>query len=170
MGKIAEKIKEELLAVLPPTLFFFVMLHIVAVIRALMARGSNYELTSVASIGLASLILGKAVLIADLLPPVNRYPEKPLAYNVVWKTAMYLLVATLIHYLERLYEFSRHAGGIAAGQEKMRSEVVWPHFWAVEIFLFVLIVNYCTARELVRVIGNDRMTRLFFGPPPLPRF
>jgi hypothetical protein len=33
---------------------------------------------------LAALILGKAVLIADLLPFINRYPDKPLVYNVVW--------------------------------------------------------------------------------------
>jgi hypothetical protein len=28
--------------------------------------------------------------------------------------------------------------------------VVWPHFWAIQIFLLVLILMYCTMRELVR--------------------
>jgi hypothetical protein len=104
----------------------------------------------------------------DMLPVINRYPEKPLAYNVVWKTVMYLLAASVIHYLERLIDFSRHAGGIIAGNEKMLAQMVWPHFWAVEILLFVLILMYCTARELVRVIGREKVLRLFFGPTPLP--
>ena len=135
-----------------------------------MTKGSHFEPLSTVSIAVASLILGKAVLIADLLPPINRYPDKPLAYNVAWKTTIYLVVAGVIHYLERLIDFSRHAGGIVPGNEKMLTDMVWPHFWAVQIILFVLIVMYCTAHELVRVIGKEKMLRLFFGPAPLPAF
>jgi hypothetical protein len=170
MYKILEKLKEEFFAILPPTIFFFVALHIVTFIRVLMAVGSHFQPLSTVSIAIAALILGKSVLIADMLPPINRYPNKPLAYNIVWKTVIYLLMATVIHYIERLIDFSRQAGGIVAGNEKLFAEIVWPHFWAVEILLFVLIVNYCTARELVRVIGKQKMLRLFFGPMPLPAF
>ena len=170
MHKILEKLKEEFFAVLPPTIFFFLALHLVTFIRVLIAKGSHFQPLSTMSIAIGSLILGKAVLIADMLPPINRYPNKPLAYNIIWKTVIYLLMATLIHYVERLIEFSRAAGGIAAGSEKQLAEMVWPHFWAVEIVLFLLILVYCTMRELGRVIGREKMLRLFFGPPPLPAF
>jgi hypothetical protein len=145
-------------------------LHLVTFIRVLIARGSHFQPLSTMSIAVASLILGKAVLIADMLPPINRYPNKPLACNIAWKTGIYLLIATVIHYAERLIDFSREAGGIVAGSEKQLAEMVWPHFWAVEIILFLLILAYCTARELGRVIGREKMLRLFFGPPPLPAF
>ena len=170
MHKVVAKLKEEFFAVLPPTIFFFVMLHVVAIIRVLMETGSHFEPMSTTSIAVGSLILGKAVLIADMIPVINRYPNKPLAYNVVWKTIIYLLLATVIHYLERLIDFSRHAGGLVAGNEKLLTEVVWPHFWAVEILLFVLILVYCTGHEVIRVIGKAKMLRLFFGPTPLPAF
>jgi hypothetical protein len=170
MHKIREKLKEEFFAILPPTIFFFVALHLVTFIRVLIAKGSHFEPLSTMSIAIASLILGKAVLIADMLPPINRYPNKPLAYNIAWKTVIYVLMASVIHYLERLIDFSRQAGGIAAGNEKLLGEIVWPHFWAVQIVLFVLILVYCTARELARVIGREKMLRLFFGPTPLPTF
>jgi hypothetical protein len=170
MHKILEKLKEEFFAVLPPTIFFFLALHLVTFIRVLMAAGSHFEPLSTMSIAIASLILGKAVLIADMLPPINRYPDKPLAYNIAWKTVIYLLMASVIHYVERLIDFSRQAGGIVAGNEKLLAEMVWPHFWAVQIILFVLILVYCTARELGRVIGREKMLRLFFGPLPLPAF
>src|SRR5262252_8892254 len=152
MHKLLEKLKEEFFAVLPPTIFFFVALHLVTFIRILMAKGSNFQPLSTMSIAIASLILGKAVLIADMLPPINRYPNKPLIYNIAWKTVIYLLMASVIHYLERLIDFSRQAGGIVAGNEKMLGEMVWAHFWAVEIILFILILAYCTVRELARVI------------------
>src|SRR4029077_5718408 len=168
MHKIFDKLKEEFFAILPPTIFFFVALHLVTFIRVLIAKGSHFQPLSTMSIAIASLILGKAVLIADMLPPINRYPHKPLAYNIVWKTVIYLLMATIIHYLERLIDFSRQAGGIVAGSEKQLAEMVWPHFLAAEIVLFLLILVYCTAREIGRVIGREKMLRLFFGPMPAP--
>jgi len=170
MHKILEKLKEEFFAILPPTIFFFVALHLLTFIRVLMAEGSHFVPLSTMSIAIAALILGKAVLVADMLPPINRYPGKPLVYNIAWKTAIYLFVATLIHYLERLIDFSRQAGGFVAGNQKLLAEMVWPHFWAVQIIVFLLILVYCTARELVRVIGKEKMERLFFGPTPLPAF
>lgn len=168
--RVWEKVEEEFIAVVPPTLFFFVALHVVALIRDLMAKAAGIHPASTLSIAVASLILGKAVLVADMLPAINRYPEKPLIYPVAWKTMLYLLVSLLIHYVERLVDFARQAGGLMAGNEKLFAEIVWPHFWAIQIVLLLLILLYCTTRELVRVIGRDKVIRLFFGPPPLPEF
>jgi len=163
------KLKEEFFKLLPPTIFFFVALHLVTFIRVLIAKGSHFEPLSTISIAIASLILGKAVLIADMLPPINRYPNKPLAYNIAWKTVIYLLMASVIHYLERLIDFWRQTGGFVAGNQKLLSEIVWPHFWAIQIILFVLIAAYCMVHELVRVIGREKALRIFFGPMPAPQ-
>ena len=170
MHRVLEKVVEEFLAMLPPTIFFFVWLHIITVVRVLMAEGSHYEPLDTVSIVVFALILGKAVLVADNLPFINRYPDKPLIYNVMWKTAIYLMLSAVVHYLERLFDFSREAGGVVAGNAKLLAEIVWPHFWALQIILLVLIVMYCTMGELIRVIGKEQMLRLFFGPMPLPSF
>ena len=166
MNKVAAKIAEEIRAVLPPTIFFFMMLNIVALIRSLMVKGTGLPVSTPLQIVVASLILGKAVLIADMLPWINRYPDKPLAYNIVWKTIIYGLVATLIHYLERLFDFSRQAGGIVAGNQKLFAQMVWARFWAIEILLAVLILAYNTMHEVVRVIGKDKALEIFFGRAP----
>jgi len=164
MSKLTAKIKQELEELLPPTIFFFVALHLVAIVRVLMLKGTGIALGTSASITVAALILGKAVLIADLLPFINRYPGKPLVYNIAWKTAIYVLIAMLLHYLERLVDFWREAGGLIAGNEKLLAEIVWPHFWAIQIFLVVLILTYCTMREVIRAIGGDKVRQMFFGP------
>ena len=170
MSHALEKIKEEFLAVLPPTIFFFVALHVVALVRSLMVKATGITPLTTVSVAIAALVLGKAVLIADMLPWINRYPEKPLIYNVAWKTLIYTLVSAVIHYLEHLYDFAREAGGIAAGNEKLLASIIWPHFWAIQIILFVLILVYCMGRELVRVIGREKVSRTFFGPLPLPKY
>lgn len=79
MCTLMGKIRHEFLEVLAPTIFFFfVILHIVALIRALMIRGTGVPLPVSASVLIASLVLGKSVLIADMLPFINRFPDKRL--------------------------------------------------------------------------------------------
>lgn len=162
------KLKEEFFKILPPTIFFFVALHIVMFVRVLMLEGTGLKASSSISIAVAALILGKAVLIADMVPMINRFPNKPLIYNVAWKTLIYWLMATLIHYVERLIDFWRETGSFVAGNEKLVSLIIWPHFWAIQIILFVLIAMYCTMHELVRVMGREKVLRMFFGPMPAP--
>jgi len=166
MSRLTAKIKEEILEMIPPTIYFFVILHIVAFIRVLMTKNTGLPLPTTMSITVAALILGKSVVIADLMPFINRYPERPLIWNVAWKTTSYFFVAMLIHYLERLYDFWKEAPGLVAANQKLIAELVWPHFWAIQILLAVLIVMYCVMRELVRVIGADKMKAIFFGPLP----
>ncbi len=169
MTKLSTTLKKEFFELLPPTLFFFVALHIVGIVHVLMLKGTGISPLSSMSIAVAALILGKAVLIADMLPMINRFPNKPLIYNVAWKTLIYLLMATLIHYLERLVDFWWQAGSFVAGNKELLAKIVWPHFWAIQIILLVLIVMYCTMHELVRVIGKEKVLRIFFGPMPAPQ-
>lgn len=166
MGKFADTIKHELAEMVPPTIYFFVILHIVAFIRVLMNKNTGIDLTTSTSIAVGALILGKAVLLANALPFINRFPEKPLIWNVCWKTALYLLVASLIHYLEHLYDFWKEAHGFGAANQRLLAEIVWPHFWAIQILLAVLILMYCLASEFARVLGEDKLKRMFFGPLP----
>lgn len=157
------KVKEEVLALLPPTLFFFIALHFFALIRALMTRGTGLAAASSVQITIAALIIGKAVVLADLWPPINRFPDRPLIYNIAWKTIIYFAVASLIHYLERLYDFAKAAGGVAAGNARLLAEIVWPHFFGMQLILLLIIFNYCVIRELGLVMGEGRMLNLFFG-------
>ena len=139
MSKLSEKAKEEFFALIPPTIFFFLTLGLVAVVRVLMLEGTGIAASTPIQVAVGALVLGKAVLIADMLPVINRYPDKPLAYNVAWKTLIYVLAALVLHYLERLVDFWKEAGGFVAGNEKLLAEMVWPHFWAIQLILIVLI-------------------------------
>jgi len=166
MSAFTAKIKHEFLEMLPPTIFFFVVLHVVALIRALMIRGSGISLPTTASVALAALILGKAVLLANMLPFINRFPERPLIWNAAWKTVIYTVIAGFIHYLERLYDYWKEAPNVAAANHQLFTEMSWPRFWAIQILLLVLILNYCVFAELARIIGRERMKAIFLGPIP----
>jgi hypothetical protein len=164
MTTLTNKLKHEFFKVLPPTIFFFVILHIVAIVRSLMIKGTGVSIPTSASVLVASLILGKAVLLADMLPFINRFPDKPLIWNVAWKTLMYAAVATALHYLERLFEYWKESHHLHAANAALLADMNWPRFWGVQILLFTLIFNYCVIAELGRVIGRDKLWAIFFGP------
>jgi hypothetical protein len=166
VANFGSKVKEEIAKLIPPTIFFFLTLHLIALMRSLMLKGTGIPVASSLVVTVAALTLGKAVLLADALPFVNRYPNKPLAYNVAWKTAIYFVAATFLHYLENLYDFWKDTGGLVAGNQKLLAEIVWPHFFATEILLVAILVMYCTMREMIRVIGRDKVLEMFFGAHP----
>jgi hypothetical protein len=166
MSKLTVGIKHEFMEILPPTIFFFVSLHIVVIIRALMIRGTGISLPTSASVTIAALVLGKSVLIANMLPFINRFPEKPLIWNASWKTAIYTLVALFVHYLEHLYDYWRGAPSLVAANHKLLAEFNGAHFWAIQILLLMLIANYCVLAELGRVMGRDKFKAMFLGPMP----
>ena len=97
-----------------------------------------------------------------MLPFINRYPDKPLMYNIAWKTAMYVLVAMVLHYLEHLVNFWKETGSLVAGNQKLLAEIVWSHL-VIQILLVVLILMYCTMHEFVRVLGRDKVFAMLFG-------
>ncbi|SAL19138.1 hypothetical protein AWB71_00897 [Caballeronia peredens] len=164
MGVSFSGIKHEMMKMVPPTIFFFVLLHAVVIIRALMVRGSGVSLPTSLSVIVASLILGKAVLLANMLPFINRYPDRPLIWNVAWKTLIYTVVAGVLHYLERLFDFWKETHDLAAAHHELTTHIIWPQFWAIQILLFLMIGNYCAFAELGRVIGRERLKSYFIGP------
>ena len=72
-------------------------------------------------------------------------------------------MALLIHYLEQLVDFWRQAGSLVAGNRQLLAEIVWSHFFAIQILLIVMVFSYCTIHELARVLGKAKLIEMFFG-------
>src|SRR5262245_63926472 len=100
MSNVWAKTKHELREAIPPAIFFLVTFHIVLLDRALMLKEYGLRLSSIAGATVGALLVAKVVLVADMLPVINRFPEKPLVYNVLWKTAIYFVASMIVHYLE----------------------------------------------------------------------
>ena len=155
--------------VIPPAIFFLVGFHMLALTRSLMLREYRVHAAATAGATVGALLVAKVVLIADSLPVINRFPERPLAYNVAWKTTIYVLAALVVHYLEHLVPLWWRLGNLGTANDRLLGEIVWPHFWAVQLWLVVLLFMYCAMRELIRAIGPHEVRRMFFGPASSPR-
>ena len=129
MSKFMTGLKHEIKEAIPPFIFFFFAFHLLILTRALVQSQYGVELQSVMNATIAALVVAKVVLLADLLPFVNRFPDKPLAWNIAWKTVLYLLAAIVVAYLERIWEAHGVFGSVAADHKHLVETLVWPHFW-----------------------------------------
>jgi hypothetical protein len=163
MHRIIARAKEELEAVAPPAVFFFLTFHILAFTRRLMLMEYGISVSTFMAATIGALVVAKVILVVDLVPWVNRYPDKPLIYNVAWKTAIYLVASLVVHYVEHLIPFVHQHENLATATRHLFAETIWPHFWAVQMWLLLLLFVYCALRELIRALGRERVLSMFFG-------
>lgn len=160
MQKIWQTVKHESAELLPPTIFFFVAIGLLMLTKRLVLQQYGIGVSDFAAVVVGALIIGKVVLIADHFDFVNRYPHKPLIYNVLWKTAVYVVAASVVRIGEEVLPKLLHG---SATIQQLRQGIVWPHFWIIHLWLAVLLFVYCALRELIRAIGKDEVLRMFFG-------
>ena len=168
MSTIGEKIKHELRALIPVILYFLVTFELLALTQTLMLKEFGISVYTFLEAAVAALVVAKVVLIADYIPAVNRFPDKPLAYNVVWKTAIYFVGSFVVRYVEHLVHFWRTSATVSEANHRLLSETSWPRFWAVQIWLLILLLTYCAFRELVNALGRKRILTMFFHEPVKP--
>ncbi|WP_083552569.1 hypothetical protein [Syntrophotalea acetylenivorans] len=164
MGHITSRLKHELVEAIPAAVFFFIAFQVIAFTQALMLRQYGIQVSTFVTATIAALVVAKVVLLADLLPFMSRFRKKPLIFGVLWKTIIYMIAALLVSYIEQLLHFVREHGDLARANRHLLDEVVWPHFWAIQIWLLIIFLVFCSLRELIRILGRERMARIFFGP------
>lgn len=159
------KLKHEIVEAIPPAIFFFIAFQVIAFTHALTQGEVGVALSTFISATIAALVVAKVVLIVDLMPFANRYPDEPLVYNVAWKTFIYVAAALVVRLLEELIPLIGPAGSVGAAFQRLLDEVQWHHFWAVQIWLVTLFTFYCALREIGRVIGRRELLQMFFFRP-----
>ena len=163
MQKLLKTIKHEFLEVVIPAIFFFVAFNVIAFTKKLMLEQYGIEFSGFVAATVGALIVAKVVLIADRIPFINKYPDKPLIYNVAWKTVIYILVAFVVRFLEYLLPLWWRQRNLSLAFEHLRAETIWPHFWVIQIWLFCLFFVYVSFRELARTLGEEKFFQMFFG-------
>ncbi len=165
MSHIGHRLKHLIVELLPPATFFFISFQLLAISGALMSKRYGIETATFLTATIAALVVAKVVLLTNLLPIINRFPGKPIIYNIVWKTTLYFAAACVLRYAEKLFHAYRDQHSFAAANHQLISEVIWPRFWLIQLWLTVLLLIYVTMTEIARVLGPARVRAMFFGAP-----
>jgi hypothetical protein len=163
MQKILKTIKRELVEVLPPTFFFFMAFTVVTFSKKLMLEQYGLKFSGFVNAVVGAFIVAKALLVADQIKFINKYPNKPLIYNIVWKTFIYLLVTLLIQYIEEIIPLWWKYHSVQLAIERSWDDIIWRHFWATHMVFVFLLSLYVAFRELARTIGEKEFLHIFLG-------
>lgn len=159
---VGERLLEELRKIFAIALFFSVAFCIIIFADNLTVPASGVGI-SYAKALIGGLIVAKVLLIVDLLPIVDRFYGKPLVNNIVWKSTLYVAASLVFRYIDPVVTSLFKGLGLAAGHHEAVHRFAQPRFWAVEIWVAVILVIYVTARELVRAVGRDQLKAMFLG-------
>jgi len=163
MNRLFKWLKQEIVEMLPSVLFFFVVLNLMRWIENLFLEDKGVSVGGFVHVSIGALIVGKALLVADLLPVVNAFRSRPLIYNTLWKTFIYSLAAFLFRAGEEFAPLAVEAGSLSAGFERCLAEVHWPKFWAVQVFLGMMLFIFVASMEFIGAVGAAKARQLFFG-------
>jgi hypothetical protein len=163
MPKILRVVKRELFEIIPPTIFFFVAFNVLTYTKKLMLEEYGIEFSGFVTATVGALVVAKVVLLADRIPFINRYPGKPLIYNAAWKTVIYVSVALVVRFLEYLIPHWWHYQDLRVALDHLWQETIWPHFWAIQLWLICLFFVYVSFREFARAVGEEQFFKMFLG-------
>jgi hypothetical protein len=154
---------EEIEEVLPPVVFFAVGFNLIEfttqlVLDDYLARFANYMVATA-----AALVVGKAVLLANMLPFLRRFDTAPLIRPILFKTIVYAAVVFLVRILEKIVEYWFGGGTITGIPDYVAHHFSWHFHAAVQIWIFVLFFIYTSAAELDARLGRGELARIFFS-------
>lgn len=153
---------KESFTILPALVFFFIAFNLINYTEALMFHAEDIRPFNFFAVLIGAGVVAKILLVIDHLPVITLFQKKPLIYDILWKTAIYSLVALLIRYLTALYPFIQIEER-SIHYESFRAVVDWTRFWAIQIWYIVLFFMFSLARELIHVLGKEKISRILFG-------
>lgn len=168
MSKAISWLKKELLELLPPMIFFFIVFIVMDIAKGLIERELGMTIASTSSAFIGALIVGKSILIVNALPMLKWFHKKRLIYTVLWRIFFYLLIVVVFQFIEELIPLISTYGSFADALEKLFEEIKWDHFIAIHILLLMFIIIYTLVTAIVETFGRKEVRKLFFGPTKKP--
>ena len=166
MQRIFDFLKHEFLKMLPPTIYFFVVLHVILFARNLIAGEWGGTLMSSALATIGALIVGKSILIADSLPVFLRLEKKRLIYDVAARSVIYMTIALVLQFLEEFIPMLFKHEGLTEATQHVVGEINWPKFWVSHLLIFVFLLFYTTITGMARATKYGTVLAALLGPLP----
>lgn len=140
---------------LAPVFFFFLFSFTLLKLTESTAI-NQFGLTSydISRIFIGAFIVAKAFLLLDQGQFMNYYHDRPLVYGVLWKTSFYFIGTLIFRYLEHTFTHTH---------EEAINIMSAPRFWVIQVWVLVLVIVYCSTRELIQKIGKEKFKTIIFG-------
>ena len=153
----------EVRELLPAFFFFLVAFNIIVITDALTTEQYGIQPFRLMAAVIGALLVAKALLLANHLPFLNAFPGRPLIFNTLWKTMLYVMAALVVLYMEKLTELTIRHGSVVLANRHLFGDMQWPRFWAVQIWLAVMLLVFAALQDLTTYLGHGRLRQILIG-------
>ncbi len=153
---------KEIREALPAIVFFAVGFNLIVLTTQLILDDYEAQIAGFMVATMTALVVGKAVLVARLLPFFRRFDNAPLIQPILFQTVVYWAVVFLVRLLEKIIEYFIGGGRIDGIPEYMTTHFTWHRFAAIQIWIFVRFLIYTTAADLNTLFGHGELFKIFF--------
>ncbi len=162
LSRLGHVLLHEFREMLPPALFFFVGFSVILLTKRLILAEYLIEVTGFMLAAGGALIVGKSVLVADMLPFLGRFDAAPLIRPILFKTLVYAVAVFVGRLIEEFVRYLIGGGAPGGFSHHMIEEFSWAQFAAVQIWIVVLFLIYTTASELNALFGDGELFKILF--------
>lgn len=159
-----DQLRKEISQVFASFLFFFTTFNLINLTEGLRLEREGILPVGFWTLLLASLVVAKVILIVDHLPFVDLFPNRPLIYNILWKTGLYGLTIFLLRILDRWLPFYLEGPSLEISTASFLQMLNWPAFFAIQIWYLFLFFLFVFLSEISKQIGREKIYGLLFKP------
>lgn len=164
LEKIYMILKREFFSILPAFIFCLIAFNILNFTENLFLKNDSLNTTyNFWGVFFFTAVTAKVLIAANHLPLINLFPNSPLIFNIVWKTSIYEALNGCVRVLIRIYDVTGFSQGFLNSIENGILQIDFYKFLAVQIWYMVFFFIFITADEMVRVVGKEKVRKLFFG-------
>lgn len=160
---VGARLKEEIREAIPAIIFFVLAFNLIHFTENLMLQPGETQYYSYFTVTLGALAVGKILIIADYFSFIEMFPNKPLIYNIVWKTIIYSLFSFLFRITEHFVHIAIKFRSVSYSFHHLTDVLYSPVFWSVQCWLFGLFIIYCIGHEVTEKIGPQKISHMIWG-------
>jgi len=163
---LLSKIKHEAKEVGLVTLYFFFCFGVMLTLKKLLLAGYQVDVQIVSTAAISALIIAKIVIILDHTTAGNRFDSRqPLWMGVIYKTLVYLGIAFIVFYLEKLFQAYRQTGLFNQAVSEVWERKDWNLMLMKLLCVGVTFLAYHLYAGLDRRLGEGVLRRKIFERP-----
>lgn len=162
-GGLRDLLLRELKEALPAFLFFLVLFHLIGLTKAVTQADDGLTPLRATASTAGALIVAKTIVVLEALPIAWLFPGRRLL-QILWKAVLFTLAALLFRFVEELIPRLVRSGSLPEALQAMGTEISWPLFAVLALWIFAGVLLYCLVVELARAAGREKVRAVLLGP------
>lgn len=167
LSSLFKKIIDEIILALPAIAFFLLSFQWIYYSIGLDLPPREIRYFTPLTVTIASLVLGKVLIIINTMPFINIFYKKPLICSILWKMFLYIIGIFLVWGLDAsiklYYKYRSFDVVFIKLQAELHSKILWASLgWIIYVFFIFVVFS-----EFTRAVSAQRIILLLFKKPQI---